>query len=330
MSSLRSNTCVKSNEKLESSFFEFLAERAFDLSQNVDFMISACVYYSILVAGNIFLFHLDKLLFNAILFSLSFASFCYYNLTSEKLKSKHKIYLSNNRRRGPHPGGLLKLDSYYESLNESEIELTNSTSSCSSLNRANGGSQQAAKVFQFDQKSILNLKPTLTDSYLVDDELHKIIELVIRDFIEAWYRPNISHNEEFSQSIRILIYNAIRQINQCLKTVDWEQFFLSFLAQNLLIQMRMFKKARDKVKVHTSATTNSIVNNASVKLTSFKSINSNSQATNEAIFCTLQSIGNANEASLNDLFFELESELEINVCRDCVSSSSSEREKGKI
>jgi hypothetical protein len=226
-------------------------------------------------------------------------------------------YLIKSRERNMHSGGFFKLDGYYESLNENEIELTNSTSSFASIGGGAARPQNPAttaapatasitsKTFQFDQKSILNLKPTLTDSYLVDDELHKVIELCIRDYLESWYKPQVSNKEDYVQSIRVLIYSAIRHVNQCLKTVDWEHFFVNVLAQNLLVQLRMYKKARERVRMSTSATVKNIVSGASGRLLGFKSLHACSHDTLDALFSTIQAIGQANEATLNDLFFEV-------------------------
>lgn len=66
-----------------------------------------------------------------------------------------------------------------------------------------------------DQKSIdpLSIKPSLSGVYLVDEELHKIIDLLIRDFVDYWFKANISKREDFSKHIRALIYFSIKQIN---------------------------------------------------------------------------------------------------------------------
>lgn len=59
----------------------------------------------------------------------------------------------------------------------------------------------------------VSIKPSLTGSYQIDDELHKIIDLIIRDYIDAWYKTDISSKEDFSKTIRVTIYNAVRYVN---------------------------------------------------------------------------------------------------------------------
>jgi hypothetical protein len=94
------------------------------------------------------------------------------------------------------------MDSSIESIHESsnESELINSTGSVSSA----------------------MIKPSLTGSYLIDDELHKIIDLIIRDYVEVWYKADISNKEDFIKTIRVSIYNAVRYVN------SWYLFILFF------------------------------------------------------------------------------------------------------
>lgn len=128
-------------------------------------------------------------------------SFIYFNLTNVKLKLEFDTFIKSSRAKYKNSSGIIKIDQS-EALVECELE-----SSPSSSNSVNS---------KFDQKSIssLNIKPSLTGLYLVDDELHKIIDLIIRDFIDEWYKKEISNKEDFANYIRVLIYYSIRQINQ--------------------------------------------------------------------------------------------------------------------
>ena len=110
-------------------------------------------------------------------------------------------YVKSSRSKYKNSSGIVKID-LSETLVECELE--SSPSSSTSVNS------------KFDQKSInsLNIKPSLTGLYLVDDELHKLIDLIIRDFIDEWYKKEISNKEDFANYIRVLIYYSIRQINQ--------------------------------------------------------------------------------------------------------------------
>jgi hypothetical protein len=187
------------NEKEEKNdFMSFL----FDLP--LDKKLEFAKYYFMLILANIFLFHIDKLMFNLVLISLFVGGYVYYLLKSEKLKQIFSFYMTTRRKRASHSGGFLKLSGFYELLNETDIEFGSSSA----------GMANASRVFQFDQKSITNMKPNLTDSFLADEELHKIVELIIRYYVESWYKQNISNKEDFSYSVRVLIFSSIRQINQ--------------------------------------------------------------------------------------------------------------------
>lgn len=96
------------------------------------------------------------------------------------------------------------------------------------------------------------------------------------------------------------------------------------------MQVRMFKRAKEKVarSPTNSATINNILSQASIQLAAFKSLHSSNHVTNEAIFATVRSVYATQDATLVDTFFELESDLEKTICRDCISTNSSEREKG--
>jgi len=56
-------------------------------------------------------------------------------------------------------------------------------------------------------------KPALTGSYIIDDEIHKIIDLIMRDYIDVWYKNEISSRNDFRQTIRFTIHNIIRYLN---------------------------------------------------------------------------------------------------------------------
>jgi hypothetical protein len=92
------------------------------------------------------------------------------------------------------------------------------------------------------------------------------------------------------------------------------------------MQLRMYKKAKEKVKLNAISSVKNILNNAQYNLNNFKSFEN--EKVNASVSTTLNAIYSIYEASLIDLFFELESDMEKSVCRDCISSNSSEREIG--
>jgi hypothetical protein len=52
-----------------------------------------------------------------------------------------------------------------------------------------------------------------------------------------------------------IVYSSVKQI-------EWEQFIMNIVAHNLVIQMRMYKKAREKRALSMDATLNSFYSSA--------------------------------------------------------------------
>lgn len=172
-------------------------------------------------------------------------------------------------------------------------------------------------------------KPALTGSYLIDDQIHQLIELILRDYIDVWYKNEISSKEDFKQSIRLYIYNAVRYITFCLREVDWEQFIMNILVHNLVFQMRMLKKAKEKRS--KLALDNTLLKNEIIKaikeLTEVKESSSpsaseqtsasekkkiliNDLLNNGSFLQAAQNYANLKENNLIELFFDLEAERE--------------------
>ena len=193
----------------------------------------------------------------------------------------------------------------------------------------------------FHEKDLINssgslnltfAKPSLTGSYLVDNELHKIIDFFIRDYIDEWYKAEISSKEEFIKILRSKIYTGIRYVNSrynytyiyryvidlniknitySLKDTDWENFF-TYLSHNLVVQMRLFKKAKEKHNQMKSTST------------SLSSLSSNDENISQsAEFSSSNSNHhhhNNGSHHLVEIFFDLEAEIEKVICRDQVST----------
>ena len=91
-----------------------------------------------------------------------------------------------------------------------------------------------------------------------------------------------------------------------LKQTDWEQFLLNIIAHNLVVQMRLLKKAKEKR--NQSKTTKNSKNDEKPLLIPAAQ----------------------NETNLIELFFDLEAEIEKGVCRDQISYDSIDKEHGII
>lgn len=203
---------------------------------------------------------------------------------------------------------------------ESDIDLTNIQSNRAPLTQRSLLQSQYGGI----------TKPALTGSYLIDDEIHQLIELILRDYIDVWYKNEISSKEDFKQSIRLYIYNAVRYITYCLREVDWEQFIMNILVHNLVFQMRMLKKAKEKrsklaqdntllkneiikaIKELTEARESSSPSTPSEQTSASekKKVLINDLLNNGSFLQAAQNYANLKENNLIDLFFDLEAERE--------------------
>ena len=105
---------------------------------------------------------------------------------------------------------------------------------------------------------------------------------------------------------------------------------MNILTHNLIIQMRMLKKAKEK-RTPFSSSSVSLLNKSSGTLAS----SNNSTSTNSPFsqahasrMLAAQSLASLNEANLIEVFYELEAEIEKGACRDIITFNSAEKEHG--
>lgn len=99
-----------------------------------------------------------------------------------------------------------------------------------------------------------------------------------------------------------------------------ENFIFNILAHNLVIQMRMAKKIKEK-RIRLNLPSISSPNSSS---------NSSATSNQDALLTNLQLAANLEESNLIDMFFELEAELEKGICRDVISLINADGEQGSI
>ena len=277
---------------------------------------------AVLVLLNVLLFHFNKLVLNLLIAALFAASFCYFNVRNAETRSDMKEYLQKRRALGRRAVKafsqvkveLSRLDAHEEALSCFSTTTADLAAQAPSSSNPTVASQRIAK-------------PSLTGSYRIDDELHQIIELLLRDYCDYWYRENISNREEFIQALRIALFNAMRYASSCLKTIDWEHFFMNIVAHNLVIQMRLLKKAREKRNTLNSSGANAQAFN--LLSGTAGSSSSTIKIPKSTLVSAAHTAAHANESMLIEVFFDLEAELEKNMCRDDITFNSSEKEHGK-
>jgi hypothetical protein len=251
----------------------------------------------LMILLNVLLFHLHKVLYGLVFLSSFLFGFFYYSVNNKENKQRFADYLRlSTRHERSVSSGFIKIDPHLLTTSGTASDFSTNNNDTPIKSNSNTNTKQ--------------LKPSLTGSYLIDEELHKIIDLFIRDYIEAWYSTEISIRQDFAQLIRSSMYSAIRHVTLCMKTIDWEHFIMNILTHNLVIQMRMLKKTKENRTFCSSP-----------QLNSPKTISSQSSKMQQA-----QLQATLNEANLVDAFFELEAQIEKVICRDIITYSSAEKE----
>lgn len=166
-------------------------------------------WYFLIVLINCIIFHLDKLIFNALIFITFSIGYLFYHYQKTKDNFEQSLFV---RAKNPIKNELFSIKS------ENLLGLT---------------------------------RKIITNSNSIDDELNAVIDLIIHDFIESWYKTQISNKNEFCVEIKELLSQVFTHLTIFSKNIDWEQFILNTLANNFVTHMRLFKKAKEKTKKST-------------------------------------------------------------------------------
>ncbi|XP_004582522.2 sorting nexin-13 isoform X2 [Ochotona princeps] len=128
----------------------------------------------------------------------------------------------------------------------------------------------------------------LTGANIIDEPLQQVIQFSLRDYVQYWYYT-LSDDESFLLEIRQTLQNAIVQFATRSKEIDWQPYFTTRLVDDFGTHLRVFRKAQQKVTEKDD-----------------------------------QVKGTAED--LVETFFEVEVEMEKDVCRDLVCTSPKDEE----
>ncbi|XP_071956035.1 sorting nexin-13-like isoform X2 [Antedon mediterranea] len=120
----------------------------------------------------------------------------------------------------------------------------------------------------------------LTGSNIIDEQLQEVFELAFRDYIHDWYFQ-LSDHEEFLYNVRQTTQSVIITFANRSKNVDWVDYTTRKIVDDFASHLRIFRKAQDRLK---------------------------RQRHNED--------SEDKEISIEDIFFDLELEMEKDLCRD--------------
>ncbi|KAM8967108.1 sorting nexin-13 [Pelodytes ibericus] len=128
----------------------------------------------------------------------------------------------------------------------------------------------------------------VTGANMIDEPLQQVIQFSLRDYVQYWYYT-LSEDESFLLEIRQTVQNALVQFSTRSKEIDWQPYFTTRLVDDFATHLRVFRKAQQKMAEKEE-----------------------------------QKKDTAED--FVDTFFEVEIEMEKNVCRDLVCTSSKDEE----
>ncbi|KAM6134804.1 sorting nexin-13 isoform 4-T4 [Pterocles gutturalis] len=128
----------------------------------------------------------------------------------------------------------------------------------------------------------------LTGANIIDEPLQQVIQFSLRDYVQYWYYT-LSDDESFLLEIRQALQYALVQFSARSKETDWQPYFTTRLVDDFGTHLRVFRKAQQRIAEKGD-----------------------------------QMKDHAEE--LVDTFFEVEVEMEKEVCRDLVCTSPKDEE----
>ncbi|XP_072431457.1 sorting nexin-13 isoform X2 [Chiloscyllium punctatum] len=127
----------------------------------------------------------------------------------------------------------------------------------------------------------------LTGSSIIDEPLQQVIQFALRDYIQYWYYT-LSDDESFLLEVRKTTQNALVQFATRSKEVDWQPYFTTRLVNDFAAHLHVFRKAQQRIEDSKQK----------------------KDVSEEFV----------------DTFFEVEVEMEKEVCRDLICTSVKDEE----
>ncbi|GCB73952.1 hypothetical protein scyTo_0003035 [Scyliorhinus torazame] len=127
----------------------------------------------------------------------------------------------------------------------------------------------------------------LTGSSIIDEPLQQVIQFALRDYIQYWYYT-LSEDDSFLLEVRKTLQNALVHFATRSKEVDWQPYFTTRLVNDFATHLRVFRKAQQRIE----------------------DLRPKKDGLEEFV----------------EIFFEVEVEMEREVCRDLVCTSVKDEE----
>jgi sorting nexin-13 len=103
-----------------------------------------------------------------------------------------------------------------------------------------------------DALSRTNDRAPLTGIPVIDEQLYETIDLFVRDYVEIWYKTQISSDESFIQDVKNGIYITIRHLTERLREIDWLDFCTGTVVDSFATHVRLYRNAKERMRVENS------------------------------------------------------------------------------
>jgi hypothetical protein len=86
---------------------------------------------------------------------------------------------------------------------------------------------------------------------MIDQQLHKALGYILRDFIESWYCKHVSLDEEFLVQVKSKSEAALRVLAAQCKKADWLSLLTLQMVDEVIQHFRMYRQAKEKMADQT-------------------------------------------------------------------------------
>ncbi|CAF3700113.1 unnamed protein product [Rotaria sp. Silwood1] len=103
-----------------------------------------------------------------------------------------------------------------------------------------------------DSPSRLNDRVSLTGIPVIDEQLYEAIDLFVRDYVEVWYKTQLSSDESFIRDVKNGIYITIQHLAERLREIDWLDFCTGTVVDSFATHVRLYRKAKERMRLEQS------------------------------------------------------------------------------
>ncbi|KJE91062.1 hypothetical protein CAOG_02257 [Capsaspora owczarzaki ATCC 30864] len=126
----------------------------------------------------------------------------------------------------------------------SSSTVSNATAATNSLSNLNTSSRQQQQQAKVDRR--------MTGSSVVDDVLHNLIDLHLRDYVDWWYK-DVSDDPSFLLALKAMASTATVKFANRAKAVDFVNFATVNVVDEFVLHLRYFTRAQEKARELTVA-----------------------------------------------------------------------------